>query len=37
LETGELDNRTPPQPPMPPFRMTRDDAEAVVAYLKSLR
>jgi hypothetical protein len=25
-----------PQPPMPPFRMTREDAEAVVAYLKSL-
>lgn len=26
-----------PQPPMPPFRMTREDAEAVVAYLMSLR
>jgi hypothetical protein len=26
----------PPQPPMPPFRMTRDDALAVYAYLKSL-
>ena len=25
-----------PKPPMPPFRMTREDAEAVVAYLKSL-
>jgi mono/diheme cytochrome c family protein len=25
-----------PKPPMPPFRMTRPDAEAVVAYLKTL-
>ena len=25
-----------PNPPMPPFRMNRSDAEAVVAYLKSL-
>jgi mono/diheme cytochrome c family protein len=27
----------PPQAPMPRFRMTRDDAEAVMAYLRSLR
>jgi mono/diheme cytochrome c family protein len=27
----------PPTPPMPRFRMTRQDAEAVIAYLKSLR
>ena len=27
----------PPDPPMPPFRMTRDDASAVIAYLRSLR
>lgn len=27
---------SPPRPPMPPFRMTRADAEAVLAYLKSL-
>jgi hypothetical protein len=26
----------PPNPPMPPFRMTRADAEAVLAYLKTL-
>src|ERR1051325_4543427 len=26
-----------PNPPMPPFRMTRSDAEAVVDYLKSLQ
>jgi mono/diheme cytochrome c family protein len=25
-----------PKPPMPPFRMNREDAEAVVAFLKSL-
>ena len=25
-----------PNPPMPPFRMSAQDAEAVVAYLKSL-
>ena len=27
----------PPDPPMPPFRMSREDAEAIVAYLRSLR
>jgi mono/diheme cytochrome c family protein len=27
----------PPRPPMPRFRMTRADAEAVLAYLKSLK
>ena len=26
-----------PDPPMPQFRLNRSDAEAVVAYLKSLR
>ena len=26
----------PPDPPMPPFRMTEEDARAVAAYLKSL-
>ncbi len=30
------DNRVP-NPPMPPFRFTRSDAEAVVDYLKSLQ
>jgi len=30
------DGRTP-SPPMPPFRMKREDAEAVVAYLQSLK
>lgn len=32
---ARLDGRVP-QPPMPPFRMTRQDAEAVIAYLRSL-
>lgn len=37
LETGTV-KRTgrPPQAPMPPFRMTPEDADAVVAYLVSL-
>jgi len=37
LTTGISRTGLPPNPPMPPFRMTRDDAEAVLAYLKSLR
>jgi hypothetical protein len=26
----------PPKPPMPRFRLTREDAESVLVYLKSL-
>ena len=37
LTTGISRTGRPPKPPMPPFRMTRGDAEAVLAYLKSLR
>jgi len=37
LTTGISRTGLPPNPPMPPFRMTRQDAEAVLAYLKSLR
>jgi mono/diheme cytochrome c family protein len=37
LTTGIARTGSPPKPPMPPFRMTRPDAEAVLAYLKSLR
>ena len=37
LTTGISRTGAPPKPPMPPFRMTRTDAEAVVAYLKSLK
>jgi mono/diheme cytochrome c family protein len=36
LTTGIARTGRPPNPPMPPFRMTREDAEAVLAYLKSL-
>ncbi len=36
LTTGISRTGSPPNPPMPPFRMTRADAEAVLAYLKSL-
>ena len=37
LTTGARPDGQRPRPPMPPFRMTREDAEAVVAYLESLR
>jgi len=37
LTTGISRTGQPPNLPMPPFRMTRQDAEAVLAYLKSLR
>ncbi len=36
LTTGISRTGRPPNAPMPPFRMTREDAEAVLAYLKSL-
>ena len=37
LTTGRRPSGEAPKPPMPPYRMTRVDAEAVVAYLTSLR
>lgn len=36
MTTGIARTGKPPNPPMPDFRMTRADAEAVLAYLKSL-
>jgi mono/diheme cytochrome c family protein len=36
LQTGRSARGYTPRPPMPPFRMTQEDAAAVVAYLKSL-
>lgn len=36
LMTGISRTGKPPRPPMPQFRLTRGDAEAVLAYLKSL-
>jgi mono/diheme cytochrome c family protein len=37
LQTGKNPNGYSPRPPMPPFRMTQEDATAVVVYLKSLK
>jgi mono/diheme cytochrome c family protein len=34
--TGERPGGVPPRPPMPRYRMAREEAEAVVAYLRSL-
>lgn len=36
LMTGVAYNGLPPNPPMPPYRFSRPDAQAIVAYLKSL-
>ena len=36
LQTGRTPRGNFPQPPMPPFRMTQEDAAAVAAYLASL-
>jgi hypothetical protein len=36
LTTGRDSDGRAPRPPMPSYRLTRKDAEAVVAYLKSL-
>ena len=36
LVTGLAYNDLPARPPMPQYRMTMEDAQAVVAYLKSL-
>lgn len=37
LTTGITRFHKPPKPPMPQFHMTREDAQAVLAYLKSIR
>jgi mono/diheme cytochrome c family protein len=37
LRTGRDPSGQPPDPPMPPYRFSAQDAEAVVAYLKTLR
>ena len=34
--TGERPGGVPPRPPMPRYKMARDEAEAVVAYLRTL-
>jgi len=37
LHTGKRPNRTEPLPPMPPYRLSQQDAHAVAEYLKSLK
>lgn len=37
LMTGKRPTGEKPRSPMPPFRMTREDAEAIANYLESLR
>ena len=37
LPTGLVPGGTPADPPMPTYKMSQDDAEAVVEYLKSLK
>jgi mono/diheme cytochrome c family protein len=37
MMTGISRTGRPPRPPMPQFRLTRTDAEAVLAYLKSIK
>lgn len=37
LQTGKDPRGQSPQPPMPPFRMHKEDAEAIARYLKSLQ
>lgn len=34
--TGIGPNGTPARPPMPPYRFSRQDAEAVIAYLRAI-
>jgi len=37
LSTAKRPDGTAPRPPMPPYRMTKEDAAAVAAYLRSLK
>lgn len=37
LMTGSRPTGETPRRPMPPFRMSREDAEAIAAYLRSIR
>jgi mono/diheme cytochrome c family protein len=36
LTRGQAEGRPVPKPPMPPFRMSPEDARAVIAYLRTL-
>jgi len=35
LTEGHAGDRPAPKPPMPPFRMNREDAQAILQYLRS--
>jgi mono/diheme cytochrome c family protein len=35
LTEGHAGDRPSPKPPMPPFRMSQEDAKAIIAYLRS--
>ena len=37
LQTGKGPRDRAPRPPMPPFRLSKEDATAIAAYLKSLQ
>lgn len=37
MMTGQTNHGAMPRPPMPGYRMTRDEAQAVVAFLRSLK
>ncbi|MDR3539248.1 MAG: c-type cytochrome [Acetobacteraceae bacterium] len=37
LQTGQKPDGSPPLPPMPPYRLSKQDAWAVTDYLKSLK
>jgi mono/diheme cytochrome c family protein len=37
LQTGKRPDGSMPTPPMPPYRFSREDAEAVTAYLRSMK
>jgi|SRR5580658_1396701 mono/diheme cytochrome c family protein len=37
LQTGIRPDGTMPRPPMPPYRFSHEDAEAVTAYLRSVK
>ncbi len=37
LTSGQTNHGAAPRPPMPSYRMSRDEAKAVVAYLRSLK
>jgi cytochrome c553 len=37
LQTGKRPDGSMPTPPMPPYRFSREDAEAVTAYLRAMK